>query len=73
MQERLRFDTGFLNDGFLAGEFKLRRPQFTHLLDGLEEPDRLMVFFLEVWGRLYIWRQSISEVEAHVKAHCSVA
>jgi asparagine synthase (glutamine-hydrolysing) len=65
-QQRLMFGADFLRKGFVEDQFQMGNSQIADFVAGLNGADRAMVFFLEIWGRLFILRGQVAEVEAHV-------
>ena len=67
-QRRVRFGVDFLRGGFVQGQFQMDGPRLESFIRELGGADWGTVFFLEIWGRLFVLRQPPGEVERHVAA-----
>ncbi|MHC4775367.1 MAG: hypothetical protein ACYTBR_08885, partial [Planctomycetota bacterium] len=71
--QRLRIDSGFFRDGFLADRYGLTGPTLEELLCGSPRAWGSQLLAVEIWARLFVRGQRVDEVRTDVLRAVEVA
>jgi asparagine synthase (glutamine-hydrolysing) len=64
--ERMRVPNCFFDRGFVADHYRLGDRQMRYMLDSVEKDLRNRLFMLEIWGRLFLRRESTAELSGRL-------
>ena len=70
--ERMQCSPSFFKGGFVADLYRLGERSLGHLLDVSDRNFRIRLLMLEVWGRLFFWDASESELTAELLRQTSI-
>lgn len=69
---RMHIDKRFFDSAFIRDRFRLSDNEANHLFDGAGQPLTIKLMMLEIWGRLFIDNELLSEVQEDLLSYASI-
>ncbi len=69
---RMGVHNRFFESDFINSQFKLSKNEAAYLFDTADQPLKLKLMMLEVWGRLFMQNSSVSEVQQDLRSCVSI-